>query len=95
ILTAVTQYLKYKNTNKKNFAKKIAIPLAISLLLSAAISVFGGIEYRTFGPGFLAAIHLAIFASVFALVANAGYIWSGLSGKLKAAGASVACRCLR
>ena len=90
VLTAVAQYLKYRNTNKKTFAKKLAFPLILSLLISAAISVFGGIEYRTFGPGFLAAIHLAIFASVFAFVANAGYIWSGLNGRLKAAGASVA-----
>ncbi|HRE52335.1 MAG TPA: cytochrome c biogenesis protein CcsA [Flavitalea sp.] len=90
VLTAVTQYLKYKNTNKKNFAKKIALPLIISLLISGAISLFGGIEYRAFGPGFLAAIHLAIFASVFTFAANAGYVWSGLSGKLKAAGGSVA-----
>ncbi|KAA6744468.1 cytochrome c assembly protein, partial [Salmonella enterica subsp. enterica serovar Cerro] len=42
------------------------------------------------GPGFLFAIHLAIFAAVYAVVANASYIFLGLKGKLKAAGASVA-----
>jgi cytochrome c-type biogenesis protein CcmF len=39
---------------------------------------------------FLAAIHLALFATVYAVVANAAYIYTGLGGKLKAAGASVA-----
>jgi cytochrome c-type biogenesis protein CcmF len=40
--------------------------------------------------GFLAAIHVSIFAAIYAAVANAGYIWLELRGKLKAAGASVA-----
>jgi len=31
-----------------------------------------------------------LFASIYAVVSNAGYIWSGLNGKLKAAGGSVA-----
>jgi cytochrome c-type biogenesis protein CcmF len=65
LLTAVTQYLRYKNTNKKTFGKKILIPAIISLVIAAAISVFGDIEYDKFGAGFLAAIHLALFAGVF------------------------------
>jgi cytochrome c-type biogenesis protein CcmF len=40
--------------------------------------------------GFLAAIHVAIFAAVYGIVANAAYIWLGLKGKMKSAGASVA-----
>jgi len=90
ILTAVTQYLKYKDTSKAYFGKKILVPTIISVLISLAISIFGNIDYDNFGIGFLAAIHLAIFASVYTVVGNAGYIWTGLSGKLKAAGASVA-----
>lgn len=89
ILTAVTQYLKYKNTGKEQVRKKLLLPTVISLAISAAISIFGGITYDKFGIGFLIAIHVAIFASVYSVVANAGYIWSGLNGKLKAAGASV------
>ncbi|HTD98203.1 MAG TPA: hypothetical protein VK668_02920, partial [Mucilaginibacter sp.] len=42
------------------------------------------------GAGFLGAIHLAIFASVYGMVANATYMWTGLNGKLKAAGGSIA-----
>lgn len=89
VLTAISQYLKYKNTDKKYFGRKILLPTIISLLIAVAISVFGNIDYNTYGAGFLAAIHLAIFASVYAVVANTGYIWSGFNGKLKAAGASV------
>lgn len=89
LLTAVTQYLRYKNTNKKTFGKKILFPAVVSLVISAAVSVFGDIDYDKFGAGYLAAIHLGLFASIFAVVANTGYIWAGLGGKLKAAGASV------
>ncbi|MBV9988787.1 MAG: cytochrome c biogenesis protein CcsA, partial [Chitinophagaceae bacterium] len=90
LLTAVTQYFKFRDTPKQVFGKKILIPTIISVLISAAISVFGNINYDKHGPGFLVAIHIAIFAAVYATVANAGYIWAGLKGKVKAAGASVA-----
>ena len=90
ILTAVTQYLKYRNTEKKHLIRKIGIPTLVAVIVSVAISYFGDIEYDTYGIGFLAAIHLALFAAVYAIVANTAYIWAGLRGKLKAAGASVA-----
>jgi cytochrome c-type biogenesis protein CcmF len=90
LLTAVTQYLKYKDTPKAFFAKKIWIPTLVAVIISLLISFFGHISYDKKGYGFLYAIHLAIFASVYAVVANASYVWLGLKGKLKAAGASVA-----
>ncbi|MFI5155676.1 MAG: cytochrome c biogenesis protein CcsA [Chitinophagales bacterium] len=90
ILTAVTQYLKYKDTSKKEFGKKILLPTAIALGFSLLISIFGGIHYDKYGTGYLAAIHLALFSAVYAIAANIGYIRIGLHGKLKAAGASVA-----
>ncbi len=90
ILTAITQYFKYKDTLKKQFFKKIGLPTLIAFLLSAAISIWGGIEYDKKGPGFLIAIHVGIFAAVYAVIANASYISLGLRGKIKAAGASVA-----
>lgn len=89
VLTAVTQYLRYRNTDKKYFGRKILVPTILSVLISAAVSIFGNIDYDKFGPGYLAAIHLALFTGIYAVVANAGYIWAGLNGKLKAAGASV------
>jgi cytochrome c-type biogenesis protein CcmF len=90
LLTAVTQYFKYKDTPKDQFGKKIWLPTIIAVVISLAISLFGGVRYDKQGPGFLFAIHLAIFAAVYAVVANASYVWLGLKGKVKAAGASVA-----
>ncbi|HYF30113.1 MAG TPA: cytochrome c biogenesis protein CcsA [Chitinophagaceae bacterium] len=90
LLTAVSQYLKYKHTARGYFLKKMALPTIIAIAISAAISWFGEIHYDKYGLGFLAAIHLALFAGVYTVVANAAYIWAGLRGKLSAAGASVA-----
>lgn len=90
ILTAVTQYLKYKDTPKGYLLKKIWLPTVIALVISISISVFGNIDYYDNGIGYLAAIHAAIFASVYGVVANALYIWIGLKGKMNAAGSSIA-----
>ena len=90
ILTAVTQYLKYKGTMKETLLKKIVWPTAAALVVSVLISLFGGIHYDKYGFGFLSAIHLAMFGAVYAIVANAAYIRAGLNGKLKAAGGSIA-----
>ncbi len=90
LLTAVTQYFKYKNTPKKTFLKNIWLPTLIALVLSVTISVFGDIDYVKKGFGFLAAIHVAIFAAVYGVVANSFYIWVGVKGKLAKAGPSVA-----
>ena len=89
ILTAVTQYLKYKDTPKAH-TRKILLPTIVAIILSCLISLFGEINYDKKGIGFLGAIHLAIFSAVYAIVANIAYIWLGVKGKIKAAGASVA-----
>ncbi len=90
LLTAVTQYFKYRDTSRQVFVKSMAIPAAIALGLSLLISFVQGISYEKQGPGFWFALHLGIFGAVFSIVANAGYIWSGVKGKLKLAGGSVA-----
>ncbi|HYJ37867.1 MAG TPA: cytochrome c biogenesis protein CcsA, partial [Chitinophagaceae bacterium] len=90
LLTAITQYLKYKHTSKEYILKKIGIPTILSVIVAVCISWFGNINYDKYGIGFLAAIHLGIFAGVYATIANASYIWAGLKGKLSVAGASVA-----
>ncbi|RYY97583.1 MAG: cytochrome c assembly protein [Chitinophagaceae bacterium] len=90
LLTAVTQYLRYKSTPSKLFWKKILIPTAISVLLSALILGFGKVNYSEYGAGYMAAIWIALVAAVYAVVANAAYVWTGANGKLRAAGGSVA-----
>ena len=47
-------------------------------------------NYQQHGTGFMVAIHIALFGGIYGVVANVGYIWIGLKGKIKAAGASVA-----
>lgn len=90
VLTAITQYLKYKDTARKILIRKLALPTIIALIISVLVSLFGNIHYDKYGAGFLTAIHLAMFGAVYSVVANAGYIWAGLHGKMKAAGASIA-----
>ncbi|MBN8789185.1 MAG: cytochrome c biogenesis protein CcsA [Terrimonas sp.] len=90
LLTAITQYLKYKGTPRNFWMKKVAVPTFIAALISLSISIFGKISYDKYGAGYLGAIHLALFASIYSVVANTAYIWSGLKGKLKSAGGSVA-----
>lgn len=90
LLTAVSQYLRYKQTPPKYFTGKILLPTLIAVALAALISIFGGVHYDKYGAGFMVAIHGALFAAIYSVVANADYIRSALHGKLKAAGASVA-----
>ena len=90
LLTAVTQYLKYKKTNRDFWLKKIVVPTIIAAVITLIFFWVSGIEYDKKGPGFQGAIILALFASIYSVVSNASYIWLGLQGKLKAAGASIA-----
>jgi cytochrome c-type biogenesis protein CcmF len=90
LLTAGTQFLKYKYTDTKQLVKKIVWPVLAAAVISLLIAFFGDVNYTKKGPVFLFAIHLAIFTAVYAVTGNLSYIWLVLRGKLKAAGASVA-----
>jgi cytochrome c-type biogenesis protein CcmF len=90
LLTAGTQFLKYKYTDTKKLVKNIIWPVLAAALISLLIAIFGDVNYTKKGPVFLFAIHLAIFTAVYAVTGNLSYIWLVLKGKLKAAGASVA-----
>ena len=90
LLTAVTQYMKYKTTGRAYLLKKIALPTLIAAVATAVIVVVYPITYYTHGAGFLGAIYVALFATIYALVANAMYIWLVLKGKLFSGGASIA-----
>jgi len=90
IFTAFGQYLKYKKTSRDYIIRKLWPPTAIALVVSLLISSFGGIHYDRYGAGFLMAIHLGMFAAVYSVIANAGYIQAGLKGNLRSAGASIA-----
>ncbi|MFZ9660821.1 MAG: cytochrome c biogenesis protein CcsA [Chitinophagaceae bacterium] len=89
IMTAITQYFRYKDTTKKQFWSKLLIPTGIAIIVAMLISIFGKIQYEKYGIGFLTAIHLSLWASVFTVIANFSYIISVLKWKMKAAGASI------
>lgn len=90
MLTAVTQYFKYRQTNKKYFLKKIFIPLAAAIILTVSIIIFYPVAYIKQGAGFFVALYLGIFTAIFSAIANAAYIWSILKGNFKVAGAAFA-----
>ncbi|MEJ8844240.1 cytochrome c biogenesis protein CcsA [Lacibacter sp. H375] len=90
ILTAISQYLKYKQTPGPAFIKSIWLPALIALIASLSISIFGDINYNKYGIGYLTVIHFSIFAAVFGVIANAMYIFTGIKGKMIKAGASIA-----
>lgn len=89
VLTAIGQYFKYKNTPSNYLLKKIAVPTLIAAVITALLAVFYPLTFYKHGAGFLGALYMALFASIYAVVANAGYIWSGLNGKLKGAGGAI------
>lgn len=90
LLTAFTQYLKYKKTGIKYLLKKISWPVIIAASLGVLTLVFVNINYDKHGSGYLIFIGLAVVSSVFAIITNLSYILVGLKGNLRSAGASVA-----
>lgn len=90
VLTGYAQFLKYRDTKKKYLKKKILLPIIVAVVISGLIAVFYPITYNSKGPGFLGAIYLALFASIFSIVANAAYIGSVLKWNMKSAGSAIA-----
>lgn len=89
IFTGFGMYLKYKSTGRA-FLKKLVWPVLATLVVSALILAFGNINYDKQGIGYQVTIWIGVVASVFAMIANGAYIFSGFRGKLKNAGGSIA-----
>ncbi|MFV0605730.1 MAG: cytochrome c biogenesis protein CcsA [Niabella sp.] len=89
-LTAVGQFFRYKHTPKKVFFKKILWPAIISAAVAAFVLVVIQINYDKEGIGFLINIWIALVAGVFAIIANAMYMFTALKGKIKNSGGSIA-----
>jgi cytochrome c-type biogenesis protein CcmF len=89
LLTAVTQYFKYKSTPQNYTLKKIALPTLITAGIAVLLAFFYPLTFYKHGPGFLGALYAALVAAVYAVVANATYIWTGLKGNIKSAGGSI------
>jgi cytochrome c-type biogenesis protein CcmF len=89
MLTAITQYLKYRDTPRAYLLKKLMVPSLSALVISALVSFTGGISYDKYGTGFLVAIHIALWAGIYTVIANGAFLWQFSRKNLKAAGASV------
>lgn len=90
LLSAITQYFKYRKTESGYILKKIAVPTIIAAIITALLAIFYPLTYYKMGAGFLGAAYVALFAAIYSVIANAAYIWTGLKGKMKAAGGSIA-----
>ncbi|HEY4935465.1 MAG TPA: cytochrome c biogenesis protein CcsA, partial [Puia sp.] len=90
LLTATVQYLKYKNSSPSLVLNKLWSVAALALVISVCVSVIGNVQYTAYGTGYQVAIHLALFAGIYSVLANTAYIFNSLKGKIKMAGASVA-----
>ncbi|MCL6523885.1 MAG: cytochrome c biogenesis protein CcsA [Thermoflavifilum sp.] len=88
--TAVVQYYKYKQESWSYLRKKIAIPTLIAFVACVIFGWLSEIHYTKYGIGFLTAIYLLFFVSIYAVVANLSYIVLILKGNWKKAGASIA-----
>lgn len=84
MLVAVTQYLRYKDTPPRLFFKNLLISATVSVVLTVVAIIL--LEYRFHEMNLIA----LLFASVFAVAANAIYIRQGLKGKMAHAGPSIA-----
>jgi len=76
------QFLKYKNTDVKEFWKKITLAVVLSIVLATFVAV--GLQLKN------SFYCLLLFSSFFAIIANADYLVRILKGKIKNGGASVA-----
>lgn len=90
LLTAITQYLKYRDTPKNYLFKKIAVPTIVTAIIFTLICIFYPFTFYKHGAGFLGAIYAAAFAVIYSIVANAFYIWNIQKGKIMKAGGSLA-----
>lgn len=82
LLIAITQYLKYRKTDPKQFFTSLIVPFVVALVLTGAIAV--AMKYTHF------MYLLMLFASLFTVTANLNYWIRVLKGKMAVAGASVA-----
>jgi len=90
LLTAFSQYFKFKSTPASSIIKKMAAPTLVAALITTAIAVVYPLAYHKQGMGFLLAIYTALFATVYSVIANAMYIWVGVKGRFRSMGPSVA-----
>ena len=81
-LSAVIQFLRYRNSDVPKFLKSLLIPAVVAL----AITIVAALVLKIHAVQYV----LLLFASIFSVAANLDYLFAVLKGKLKVGGASVA-----
>jgi cytochrome c-type biogenesis protein CcmF len=84
ILAGSGQFLKYGNTDYRKFGRKMLVSLIISIALTFIYIFAVDFEYYNYQ------VHVLLGAAIFAIVANAEFLFRVLKGKLDYAGASLA-----
>lgn len=82
LIMAFAQYLRFRETPKEKWLKPVLTAISISVLISIALTYAFSITTPLY--------YFFLFACVYAAYANLQYIFTGLKGKLKLAGASIA-----
>ncbi|MBP6573932.1 MAG: cytochrome c biogenesis protein CcsA [Flavobacteriales bacterium] len=84
LLVGIGQYLRWKDTDMKRFRKQMLFSLVVAILVTTLLVWLLNYEWRELN------LIALLFATVFAVIANAAWIWKGLNGKFTHAGPSVA-----
>lgn len=82
LLIAVGQYFKYKSTQLSEFFKRLTFSFIGSVFVTALFAYLLNMTRAHY--------ILLMFSTIFAVLANAGYMITVLKGKVKKAGASIA-----
>ncbi len=94
ILSAFSQYLKYKNSDSKQFFRKISVPVIFALIAAVISSIMlDKLWHITSDRGIFHLVTtytILFFAAWFSVIANFQYLVNVLKGKIKVAGGSVA-----
>ncbi len=86
LLVGFGQYLKYKDTSFKDFARKLILPL----LVSAGLTVLIGYAMPNWNNLQFVLNELLLFSSLFAILANIDYWRKVTKGKIAKSGSSIA-----
>ena len=86
ILSAFTQFLRYKETRFANYKIRFAKHIGIALLISAALTFLGTTWINAKAWQYV----VLLFAAIFTCVANIQYVFYFLKNNLKASGSAIA-----
>ncbi|HXH17543.1 MAG TPA: cytochrome c biogenesis protein CcsA, partial [Chitinophagales bacterium] len=82
LLSAVVQFLRYRNSDVQKFFRALLLPAVISVV----VCVIAVIALEIYAVQYV----LLLLASVFSVTANMDYLFAVLRGKLRVGGASIA-----